>query len=145
MNNIVKGYTDEPISKILNNIGNSDVTYLDRWLLKVDPNTDCIEEKKGKDNLPLNVVNNYFSLGVDAHIALEFHQARGMSSNNPFAILPSFIWLFPQFQPTLSIISRFGLKRCRAFQCTTEWIETNLEYFFRSYYIYINNKYIWRL
>ncbi|XP_014279423.1 eye-specific diacylglycerol kinase isoform X2 [Halyomorpha halys] len=70
------GYTDEPISKILNNIGNSDVTYLDRWLLRVEPNTDCNEEKKGKDNLPLNVVNNYFSLGVDAHIALEFHQAR---------------------------------------------------------------------
>lgn len=50
---------------------------LDRWSLKVTPNPDAKDEKRdGKDNLPLNVVNNYFSFGVDAHIALEFHEAR---------------------------------------------------------------------
>ncbi|XP_058833325.1 eye-specific diacylglycerol kinase isoform X5 [Topomyia yanbarensis] len=70
------GYTDEPIGKILGNIGNSDTVLLDRWSLKVDPNPDVPNADDGKDNLPLNVVNNYFSLGVDAHIALEFHEAR---------------------------------------------------------------------
>lgn len=29
---------------------------------------------------PLNVLNNYFSVGIDAHIALQFHRAR---NNNP--------------------------------------------------------------
>ena len=29
---------------------------------------------------PMNVLNNYFSVGIDAHIALQFHRAR---NNNP--------------------------------------------------------------
>ncbi|XP_076387654.1 retinal degeneration A isoform X2 [Megachile rotundata] len=73
------GYTDEPIGKILTNIGESDTTLLDRWQLVVERNPDVQgddDNGKGKENLPLNVVNNYFSLGVDAHIALEFHEAR---------------------------------------------------------------------
>jgi len=74
---MLQGYTDEPISKILSNIGESDTVQLDRWELKVEKNPDAETNEEGKENLPLNVVNNYFSLGVDAHIALEFHEARG--------------------------------------------------------------------
>lgn len=73
------GYTDEPIGKILTNIGESETVLLDRWQLVVERNPDAQgddDNGKGKENLPLNVVNNYFSLGVDAHIALEFHEAR---------------------------------------------------------------------
>lgn len=70
------GYTDEPIGKILENIGESDTVLLDRWNLAVEPNPDGLAGDDGKDKLPLSVVNNYFSLGVDAHIALEFHEAR---------------------------------------------------------------------
>lgn len=73
---MLQGYTDEPIGKILSNIGNSDTVLLDRWSLKVTPNDDADDKTDGKDDLPLNVVNNYFSFGVDAHIALEFHEAR---------------------------------------------------------------------
>ncbi|XP_055373663.1 eye-specific diacylglycerol kinase isoform X2 [Condylostylus longicornis] len=70
------GYTDEPVGKILLNIGKSDPVLLDRWRLDLRPNPDAEPTDDGKDNLPLNVVNNYFSFGVDAHIALEFHEAR---------------------------------------------------------------------
>ncbi|XP_045476406.1 eye-specific diacylglycerol kinase isoform X2 [Harmonia axyridis] len=71
------GYTDEPVSEILSNISKSQPVLLDRWHVAVErnPNVDASGEE-GKDNLPLNVINNYFSLGVDAHIALEFHEAR---------------------------------------------------------------------
>ncbi|XP_017783280.1 PREDICTED: eye-specific diacylglycerol kinase isoform X2 [Nicrophorus vespilloides] len=71
------GYTDEPISKILTNLASSDTVQLDRWSLEVEKNPQSEGGKDdGKENLPLNVVNNYFSMGVDAHIALEFHEAR---------------------------------------------------------------------
>ncbi|XP_077530796.1 retinal degeneration A isoform X2 [Haemaphysalis longicornis] len=72
------GYTDEPISKILQDVQNGDIVQLDRWDLIVNrnPEVDVTQCEEGKEIVPLNVVNNYFSIGVDAHIALEFHEAR---------------------------------------------------------------------
>lgn len=73
-------YTDEPVSKILCNIQEGEVVQLDRWNLRVQRNEAApileSESKGAKADLPLNVVNNYFSIGVDAHIALSFHEAR---------------------------------------------------------------------
>ncbi|XP_017083814.1 eye-specific diacylglycerol kinase isoform X16 [Drosophila eugracilis] len=73
-----QGYTDEPIGKILREIGMSQCVLMDRWRVKVTPNEDVTDDHvdRSKANVPLNVINNYFSFGVDAHIALEFHEAR---------------------------------------------------------------------
>ncbi|XP_070853352.1 eye-specific diacylglycerol kinase isoform X15 [Drosophila suzukii] len=73
-----QGYTDEPIGKVLREIGMSQCVLMDRWRVKVTPNEDVTDDHvdRSKPNVPLNVINNYFSFGVDAHIALEFHEAR---------------------------------------------------------------------
>ncbi|KAM8940239.1 diacylglycerol kinase zeta isoform 1-T1 [Pelodytes ibericus] len=73
------GYTDEPLSKILSHVEEGAVVQLDRWNLEVERNPDVCEEDRAEgatDKLPLDVFNNYFSLGFDARVTLEFHESR---------------------------------------------------------------------
>ncbi|KAK3528117.1 hypothetical protein QTP86_023838 [Hemibagrus guttatus] len=73
------GYTDEPVCKILSHVEDGNIVQLDRWNLVVEPNTEAGPEEKDEqvtDKLPLDVFNNYFSLGFDAHVTLEFHESR---------------------------------------------------------------------
>ncbi|XP_070280080.1 diacylglycerol kinase iota isoform X4 [Myotis yumanensis] len=72
------GYTDEPVSKILCQVEDGTIVQLDRWNLHVERNPDLPPEEleDGVCKLPLNVFNNYFSLGFDAHVTLEFHESR---------------------------------------------------------------------
>ncbi|KAM9557705.1 diacylglycerol kinase zeta isoform 1-T1 [Guaruba guarouba] len=73
------GYTDEPLSKILSHVEDGNIVQLDRWNLHVEPNPDANPEEKDEaaaDKLPLDVFNNYFSLGFDARVTLEFHESR---------------------------------------------------------------------
>uniref|UniRef100_A0AAZ3S197 Diacylglycerol kinase n=1 Tax=Oncorhynchus tshawytscha TaxID=74940 RepID=A0AAZ3S197_ONCTS len=68
------GYTDEPVSKVLCQVEDGSVVQLDRWNLQVERSPAQPEE--GTQKLPLNVFNNYFSLGFDANVTLEFHESR---------------------------------------------------------------------
>ncbi|KAE8278691.1 Diacylglycerol kinase zeta [Larimichthys crocea] len=72
------GYTDEPLSKILSHVEDGTVVQLDRWNLQVEPNhcAGAEPDEQQTDKLPLDVFNNYFSLGFDAHVTLEFHESR---------------------------------------------------------------------
>ncbi|XP_033101734.1 diacylglycerol kinase zeta-like isoform X3 [Anneissia japonica] len=74
------GYTDEPISKILSYVEDGPVSQLDRWDLHVEKNLGVdytpMENERVTDELPLSVVNNYFSLGADAATVLDFHESR---------------------------------------------------------------------
>ncbi|KAM7534175.1 hypothetical protein Aperf_G00000115877 [Anoplocephala perfoliata] len=87
------GYADEPLSKILTSVEEGRMVLLDRWdvtsrqLTPADPEFDdeteislSVDAAVGSgqlaEKLPLNVMNNYFSLGADAATALEFHESR---------------------------------------------------------------------
>ncbi|XP_069479338.1 diacylglycerol kinase zeta isoform X13 [Ambystoma mexicanum] len=73
------GYTDEPVSKILSHVEEGNIVQLDRWNLQVEKNLNVSLEDRDEtatDKLPLDVFNNYFSLGFDARVTLEFHESR---------------------------------------------------------------------
>ncbi|KAJ7386713.1 hypothetical protein OS493_006725 [Desmophyllum pertusum] len=66
------GYEGGSISKVLSLIQKSSVVSLDRWSVAFKQTN---REDIG-DPPPLDIINNYFSIGVDASVALKFHLQR---------------------------------------------------------------------
>lgn len=85
------GYTDEPLTKILGKIVDARTVKLDRWKISTWPNHEVSLNKprssamasaidssdESVSSIRNDVMNNYFSLGADAHVCLEFHERRG--------------------------------------------------------------------
>ncbi len=59
------GYENESLNKVLKKVSHAPVIMLDRWQIEFSTQTDT--EEKG-DDIPYNIINNYFSIGVVSYL-----------------------------------------------------------------------------
>jgi len=110
------GYEGESMWKILSKYERSETTMLDRWSITVsdvDPDpirraasSDGLEDTSGQKPLtipkmlsehgqiPFTIINNYFSIGVDAAICCKFHLEREKNPNKFNNRMKNKIWYF---------------------------------------------------
>lgn len=82
-----------------------------RFNINVTP-YDGAKRNLDEDNavvvLPLDVMNNYFSLGADAHVAVEFHESRGklvVTSSSPKTFQFFFTLPLPTFHASSRVVT----------------------------------------
>ncbi|XP_018332951.1 diacylglycerol kinase 1 isoform X2 [Agrilus planipennis] len=89
------GYEGESAQKILHKVKNATTVMMDRWNIDVKE-TNPPEQNRNPLNykIPYNIINNYFSVGVDAAICVKFHLEREKNPEKFNSRMKNKLWYF---------------------------------------------------
>ncbi|XP_023244972.1 diacylglycerol kinase 1 [Copidosoma floridanum] len=86
------GYEGEAIHKLLKKIEKATPVMMDRWQIDVANEEEA--KKTQQNTIPYNIINNYFSIGVDAAICVKFHLEREKNPEKFNSRMKNKLWYF---------------------------------------------------